>query len=103
MIKPNTHTYSALTAQEVLRLLFQLYHNHLPEPIEVLWCTPSTPSEQLHLFVERAKLYLDRKFVILHANRLPYDMQESIMETQLQMAGRSESPRILYLQVNFFF
>jgi len=89
---------SSLTEGELLRLLFQLYHRHLPEPAEVVLCTEQTTAEELNVFFNLAELYQTRLFTLVSINKLPHSLQEQVTAKQLHLAA-VPCARLCYIQV----
>jgi hypothetical protein len=89
---------SSLTDKQLLCLLFQLYHERLPEPIEVKWCSEQTTLEEIHIFFGLVRLYTDRQFALIGVNLLPHELQEALTALQLKLASQV-SGSVVYITV----
>jgi hypothetical protein len=90
---------SALTKDQQLCLLFQLYHSKLPEPVELKWCNEQTTKEELTVFFDLAQLYKERLFTLMGVNELSHDLQEMVTTQQLHLAS-NKCAQMCYIQVN---
>ncbi|KAJ4458489.1 putative e3 ubiquitin-protein ligase [Paratrimastix pyriformis] len=90
---------------DLLSVLLRLYPERLPEHSDLLWCGPETTTEALALFFERAEHHTDRCYTVIHAGRLPYDLQKILLDrcswyyrNRLQAAPGAPDPRLVVVQ-----
>ena len=75
-------TYSQL---DFLRLILNIFSG-VPEAYQVLRCHTNTTEEELSLFLKRAEQH-HAHYLMLGVNRLPFKLQESLVQVHLVMQG----------------
>lgn len=87
-------TYSQL---DFLRLILNIFSG-VPEAYQVLRCQTSTTEEELSLFLKRAEQH-HAHYLMLGVNRLPFKLQESLVQVHLVMQGVRQQEEVVRGQV----
>lgn len=74
----------------MLRLLLYIYGGRVPEPFEILWCGKDTTQRMLRAFLERAKHYSHRRFVLLQVELIAHELQHVLL--RLFLDSRDAKP-----------
>lgn len=60
---------------DLIKIIVDIYDDHIPESFEVLHCHSHTSEEDISQFMKRTK-YFPGKYLFLEVNKLPYELQE---------------------------
>lgn len=75
----------------LLQLLLVIFGDVPPEPYELLWCDKVTTERTLLSFIERAKHFTRRKFVLLQAEQMEPAQQHTLLRLLLRKRDDSRS------------